>query len=60
MTRAAIFWALMLIWLIFGMWIGWPQGGGDFRTFAPLGNQLLAFLLFGLLGWQAFGPAVKG
>lgn len=59
MTRSAIFWALMLLWVFFAMWLGWPADGGP-RAFAPLGNQLLQFVLFGLLGWQVFGPAVKG
>ena len=59
MTRSAIFWVLMILWLIFGVVFSWPAGGG-FWAFAPVGNQLLAFVLFGLLGWQVFGPAVKG
>jgi len=60
MSRGLIFWVLMLLWLLFGVLVFWPRGGGGAMAFAPLGGTLLQFVLFGLLGWQVFGPAVKG
>jgi len=57
MTRGLIFWVLMLIWLVFGIvWhVGWISGAAG-----PLGSVILLFILFALLGWQVFGPPIKG
>jgi hypothetical protein len=52
MSLGLAFWILMLIWLVFG--IGWHFGW--FGPLAPFGAVLLLFVLFGLLGWQVFGP----
>ncbi len=55
MARGLCFWILMLLWAVgFGYTtyaIGWNHYG--------LGNVML-FLLIGLLGWQVYGPALKG
>lgn len=48
MTFALAFWVLMLIWLVFGVY-RWSDFG------VP---GILQFLLFGLLGWKVFGPAL--
>ncbi len=56
MTKGALFWVLMFLWLLFGLWAFWPSGGGNFR---PIGFNGLLFVLLGLLGWQTFGAAVK-
>jgi hypothetical protein len=56
MTIGFIFWLLMLLWLIFGIWssygtsINWPIVGGS----------LFAFVLFFLLGWKVFGWPIAG
>lgn len=55
MTRGLLFWVLMLLWLIFGFAFVWAP-----YTYASVGGGLLQFLLFALVGWQAFGPPVKG
>jgi len=55
MTRAAIFWMLMILTLVLGIWFHWGQGPNW-----HLSIPLLEFVLFGLLGWQVFGPAVRG
>lgn len=47
------FWVLMLLWLVFGLWSGWPTAGTP--NYRPLGSTLLLFILLGLLGWHAFG-----
>jgi cell shape-determining protein MreD len=56
MTRALAFWILMLLWLVFGIaermgWVGAPYG--------LLGGIVMLFILFGLLGWQVFGPPLR-
>jgi len=56
MTRRLMFWVIMLVWLIWG--IAWHFA--VVASFGPLGSVVLLFLLFGLLGWQVFGPPVQG
>ena len=53
MTRSAIFWILMLLWLIFGIWTAWP-------SYYLVGGNVMLFFLIGLLGWQVYGAAIKG
>ncbi len=53
MTFTLIYWMLMLLWLVLGLAPSvraktWPSGFG-----------VLLFLLFLLLGWEAFGAPVK-
>lgn len=59
MSMGLVFWILMLIWLIFGLGLqfGWF---GPNQTYAVWGNTLLLFILFVLLGWKVFGPAIAG
>jgi hypothetical protein len=59
MSLGLIFWILMLIWLVFGLVWNWP-GGGAVGPWGPIGNTILLFILFLLLGWHAFGPPVHG
>jgi hypothetical protein len=56
MTRGLLFWVLMLLWLIFGI-IGpaWYHG-----TYAGLPGGLLSWILLALLGWDSYGPPIKG
>lgn len=54
MPMSFIFWLLMLLWLLFGLWRSWPFGGSA----APFGDLLL-FIVIALLGWQAFGNPIK-
>jgi hypothetical protein len=59
MSKGLLFWVLMILWLIFGFVAWWPSGGGGAWLYVPLGSHLLLFVLFVLLGWQAFGPPVS-
>ena len=52
-----IFWMLMIIWALFGVW-GFRTGQADPYYF--MGSTLLLFVLFFLLGWHAFGFIVQG
>lgn len=54
MSRGLVFWIIMLIWLILGIFGIYSSG---FHA-VTVGGTLLEFVLFGLLGWQTFGPAV--
>lgn len=47
----------MLLWLCFGAWANWPFSGASVK---PLGNSVLLFLLFLVLGWSQFGPPIRG
>ncbi len=53
MTFGLVFWILMLIWVVFGVWRDWPNH-------MALGGSLLQFILFLLLGWRVFGPPIHG
>lgn len=50
-----IFWVLMLLWFVFGIWGRW--GGGP--PWVASGGDLLLFVLLFLLGWRAFGFIVQ-
>lgn len=58
MSFALIYWILMLIWLVFGLWSNWPAGTPGGSGFRPLGGTLLLFILLVLLGWRVFGAPV--
>lgn len=53
LTLGLLFWILMILWLVFGMWAWWPLA----RANAP--HFFLWFLLF-LLGWAQFGFPISG
>ncbi len=55
MSFALVYWILMLLWIVFGLWGNWPAQGGNFR---PIGGTLLLFILLVILGWHDFGPPV--
>ncbi len=52
MTLGLCYWILMLIWLVFGLLVHF----GIAATYGAVGNVVLLFILFLLLGWQVFGP----
>jgi hypothetical protein len=45
----------MLIWLVFGLLVHFSVVSGSYTV---LGNSVLLFILFLLLGWQVFGPPI--
>lgn len=53
LTIGLLFWILMILWIVFGLWTYWPLN----RSHAP--SFLLWFLLF-LLGWAQFGFPISG
>jgi hypothetical protein len=56
MTRGLIFWILMLIWVVFAFAVFGGYGG----LYGARASVLLEIVLFGLLGWQVYGPPVRG
>ena len=56
MSFGLVYWILMLLWLVFGLWANWPAAGVS--PVKPMGGTLLLFILLVLLGWEAFGPAI--
>ncbi len=52
MSIALLFWVLMAVWLLFGVWSSWPLNK------AGVGGFLLQWVLFALLGWKVFGDAL--
>jgi hypothetical protein len=56
MTRGLIFWVIMLVWLVFGIAAHFGLVGG----YGVFGSVILLFILFALLGWQTFGPPIRG
>jgi len=57
MTRGTLFWVIFILMVVFGFVAYWPHGGGPYWS---LGYPAVNLVLMGLLGWQVFGPAVKG
>lgn len=58
MTLGLIFWIIMLLWLLFAL--AWNFNWGGVGPHGPLGNSLLLFVLFLLLGWRVFGAPIHG
>jgi hypothetical protein len=56
MTLGLAFYVLMLIWFVFGALV-WSGNAGPY---ANVGNSLLMFCLFLLLGWRVFGAPLHG
>ncbi len=61
MTRGLIFWVIMLVWFVFALLINFaPSTLGSWGRFGAGADTLLFFVLFLLLGWQVYGPPVRG
>lgn len=59
MSVGFVFWVLMLIWLVFGVFWSWPAGFS--RDNLPVwGGSALMYILFFLLGWHVFGWPIHG
>lgn len=58
MSIGAIFWLLMILWLVFGLY----QNRSDIQggNYGIAGGSLLLFVLLFLLGWKAFGFPIQG
>jgi hypothetical protein len=59
MQKSLLFWILMLLWLVVGMWGFWPASGAVVH-YGTVGWGLVLFVLIGLLGWKVFGAPLQG
>lgn len=55
MTRGFWFWLLMILWVLSVFF-----GTRLFPEYALYASTGLLLVLFALLGWQVFGPPIKG
>ncbi len=55
-----LFWLLMILWFLFGLWGNWPANPNDGRAWAPVGGNLLLFILLFIIGWALFGFVIQG
>jgi hypothetical protein len=58
MTIGFLFWLIMIIWLIFGLY--WNRGDIRGGNYGFLGGSLMLFILLFLLGWKQFGFPIQG
>lgn len=58
MKVGVLFWILMLVWLLFGVWAYWPAAGSVVAV-GPVGGSFLLFVLVGILGWKVFGAPLQ-
>lgn len=58
MTIGLLFWILMILWFIFGLYSNRADIKGG--NFGVAGGNLLLFVLLFLLGWRCFGFIIKG
>jgi hypothetical protein len=56
MTLQVLFWVLMIIWLVFGLWREYTPGQP--YPFVRGAGNLLVFVLLAILGWAQFGAPV--
>ena len=57
MSRAVLFWVLMILWLVFGLWSEYTAG--QRYPFKRGFGNLLVFILLAIVGWQIFGTPVQ-
>jgi hypothetical protein len=57
MTLAVLFWILMILWLVLGLWREYVPGQP--YPFPRVVGNLFLFVLLVILGWQVFGGPVK-
>jgi hypothetical protein len=57
MPIGILFWVLMILWLVFGLW----SNSDEIRAgkYGLLGGNLLLFIVIALIGWRVFGPALQ-
>ena len=58
MTRGLLFWVIWVICVL--VWAGVTFGGMGVGLRPYTGGGVIEFILFGLLGWQVFGPVIRG
>jgi hypothetical protein len=57
MPIAGLFWVLMLLWLLFGLY--WNRDDLRVGKYGLAGGNLMLFVLLFILGWKVFGFPVQ-
>ncbi|KTD65071.1 hypothetical protein [Legionella shakespearei] len=57
MPIGVLFWVLMVIWLVLGLY--WYRGDFTRGNYGLIGSNLLLFVLLAILGWRVFGPILQ-
>ncbi|HRD68862.1 MAG TPA: hypothetical protein PK657_01840 [Legionella sp.] len=57
MPIGVLFWVLMILWLLLGLY--WHRGDFASRNYGLVGGNLLLFVLLAILGWRVFGPILQ-
>jgi hypothetical protein len=57
MPIGILFWVLMILWLLFGLYWHAPEARAG--NYGLVGGNLLLFVLLALLGWRLFGPVLQ-
>ena len=58
MTIGFLYWLLMILWFLFGLY--WNRSELRGGNVGVAGGNLLLFVLLFLLGWRTFGFIVQG
>ena len=58
MPIGMLFWMLMILWLLFGLY--WNRTEIQGGNYGILGGNLMLFILLFLLGWRVFGFVLQG
>jgi ABC-type polysaccharide/polyol phosphate export permease len=56
MPLGVCFWVIMVVWFVFGLIMHFGVITG--AVWGTTVSSVLLFVLFGILGWQVFGPAI--
>lgn len=62
MTIGVIYWMLLIIWFVFGLWTGgWavPAASSPTNRLVGWGGNLLLLVLFVLIGLKVFGSPIR-
>ncbi len=57
MSKGLLFWVIWIVCLLAWLGVNFGGIGGGLRPYT--GGGVIEFILFGLLGWNAFGPPVQ-
>jgi hypothetical protein len=57
MPLGVAFWVIMIVWFVFGLILHF--GVVATGVWGGTVSSVLLFVLFGILGWQVFGPAIR-
>jgi hypothetical protein len=58
MSIAFLFWLLMILWLVFGLY--WNRADLRGGNYGLAGGNLMLFIVLFLLGWKVFGFPIQG